>query len=70
MKNKIATGGLGRLTRARNDLPAFDQIERKYAARLAAASPSEKAKIREQMAGELLRVEKMKGHKPSPATLW
>jgi hypothetical protein len=42
-------------------------MEKKHAGELAAASPAQKAQIREQMAQNLSR---QQNHQPSPAALW
>jgi hypothetical protein len=70
MKNKFVADGPDRFMRAKKDLPTSEQIGQKYATRLATASSAEKEKIQEQMVEEYLRIEKIRNHKPSPATLW
>lgn len=49
---------------------ASESIEDQYSAALAKAGLNGKGKIRERMAQECLRREKMLRHKPSPGTLW
>jgi hypothetical protein len=69
MKNKFVADGHSRFLRAKKSA-ASESIEKKYAADLAKAAPAEKLQIRERMAEEFLRREKIKAHQPSPATLW
>ncbi|HZF00682.1 MAG TPA: hypothetical protein VE344_02190 [Methylomirabilota bacterium] len=66
MKNKFIAGGFQRLRHGQKAL-SMESIEKKYAVKLAAASPVQKAQIQEQMADELLR---QQNHKPSSGTLW
>jgi hypothetical protein len=66
MKNDFIANGECQLFRGQEKL-SMEAIEKKYAAELAVADPSEKLKIREQIAREFLR---QKNHKPSPGTLW
>jgi hypothetical protein len=69
MKNQIVADGRRRFFWGRVKTIS-ESIEQKYAADMANAGPEEKAKIREQMAEEILRREKMFNHKPSPGSLW
>ena len=69
MKHEFVADGFLRLSRGKKAVIA-ESIGKKYAAELTQASPAEQPRIRERMADELLRREKMAGHKPSPATLW
>jgi hypothetical protein len=69
MKNKFVADGYRRFMRARKDASS-ESIEKKYAAELAKADPHQKLQIRERMVEEYLRRGKIKGHKPSAATLW
>jgi len=66
MKNKFVADGFQRFKRGKKEL-SLEAIEKKYAVKLAAASPVQKAEIQEQMADELLR---QRNHKPSAGTLW
>ncbi len=66
MKNKFIENGEFQLFRGQEKL-SMEAIEKKYAAELATADPSEKLKIREQMTEEFLR---QQNYKPSPGTLW
>lgn len=67
--NNIVADGPSRFLRGKKALQS-DSIEKKYAAELALAGPDEKRKIRERMAAESQRREKMLNHQPSPKTLW
>ena len=69
MKNDFVADGHFRFLRGGNAVPA-ESLEKKYAAELAKARPDEKRKIRERMAEEFLRREKMRNHKPSAGSLW
>jgi hypothetical protein len=66
MKNKFVADGFRRFWRGKRNA-ASESIEKKYAKELAAASPTQKAYIREQIAREFLQ---QQNHKPSPGTLW
>jgi hypothetical protein len=66
MKNKFVADGFRRFLRGKKALTS-ESIEEKCAKELAAASPAQKARIRERMAQEILR---RQNHKPSPGTLW
>jgi hypothetical protein len=69
VQNYIVADGGFRFMRAQK-APTSEVIEQKYAAELAKADPIQKRQIRERMAEEFLRLEKIKAHKPSPGTLW
>lgn len=69
MKNNFVVNGFQRFLRGKAAATS-ESIEKKFAAELAKASPAEKVQIRERMAEEFLRREKIKDHKPSPGTLW
>jgi hypothetical protein len=66
MKNKFVADGFQRFLRGKKTVTS-ESIEKKFAKELAAASPAQKAQIREQMARDFLR---QQNHKPSPGTLW
>jgi hypothetical protein len=66
MKNKFVADGFRRFLHGKKTV-ASESIEKKFAKELAAASPAQKAQIREQMAREFLQ---QQNHKPSPGTLW
>ncbi len=69
MKNNFVADGLSRFLRGQKNAQS-KSIEQKCAAELANAGPDENGKIRERMAAEILRREKVLNHKPSSATLW
>ena len=69
MKNKFVADGPFRFLRGKK-AALSESVEKKYAAELANAIPQQKLQIRERMAEECLRREKLEGHKPSPGTLW
>ena len=69
MKNKFVADGFRRFMRGKK-AALSESVEKKYAAELANADPRQKLQIRERMAEEYLRREKIEGHKPSPGTLW
>lgn len=69
MKNKFVADGLQRFLRGKKAITS-ETIEKKYAAELAAASPAQKVRIREQMVEEYSRRAKIENHKPSTGTLW
>jgi hypothetical protein len=66
MKNKFVADGFRRFLRGKKTV-SMETIQKKYAEELAAASPAQKAQIRERMAQDFLR---QQNHKPSPGTLW
>jgi hypothetical protein len=66
MKNGFVADGRARFLRGKK-FATSESIEKKYSKELAAASPDQKAKIREQMTQDFLR---QQNHKPSPGTLW
>lgn len=67
--NFVADGPL-RFLDGQKNLPTVDDIQKKYAVKLAQAAPVEKAAIHDQMAKELLQWEQALNHQPSPGTLW
>ena len=69
MKNKFVADGPFRFLRGKK-AALSESVEKKYAAELANANPQQKLQIRERMAEECLRREKLEGHQPSPGTLW
>jgi hypothetical protein len=69
MKNKFVADGFRRFLRGKETVTS-ESIEKKYAKELAAASPAQKAQIRERMVEEYSRRSKIENHKPSPGTLW
>jgi hypothetical protein len=66
MKNGFVADGHRRFLRGKKALSP-ESIEKKYAEKLAVASPAQKAQIREQITENLLR---QQNHRPSPASLW
>lgn len=68
-KVPIAEGGAWRLRQGQKALKS-EAIAKKYAAELEQAGPAEQGKIRERMAQEHLKREKMISHKPSASSLW
>jgi hypothetical protein len=66
MENNFVADGHRRFLRGRKALSP-EAMEKKYVEELAAASPAQKAQIRERMAQNLSR---QQNHKPSPAALW
>jgi len=69
MKNKFVADGFRRFRRAQK-AAASEDIEEKYARRLAEADPGQKHQLRKQIVEEYLQRRKIEDHKPSPATLW
>ena len=69
-KNRFVADGLQRFFRAKRNLPTSEEIEKKFAGKIANATPAEKIKIRQEMIRELSRREKTAGHYPSAGTLW
>lgn len=68
--NRFVADGLQRFFRTRKNLPTAEEIGKKYAGKIASATPAEKTKIHREMALELLRREKTASHQPSAGTLW
>jgi hypothetical protein len=70
MNNNFIADGPQRFLRGQKNLPSTEDIQKKYAVKLAQAAPAEKPAIHDQMATELLRREQALNHQPSPGTLW
>jgi len=68
--NRFVADGPQRLFRAKKNLSTTEEIEKKYAGKLANAILAEKIKIHQEMAQELLRRETTASHKPAAGTLW
>ncbi|HUZ06778.1 MAG TPA: hypothetical protein VMV89_04750 [Candidatus Paceibacterota bacterium] len=66
MKNGFVAEGRRRFLRGKKTA-SMETIQEKYAKELAAASPAQKAQIREQITLDFLH---QQNHKPSPGTLW
>ena len=69
MKNKFVADGYHRFIRGKK-AALSESVGKKFTAELANADPQQKLQIRERMAEECLRREKIEGHQPSPGTLW
>jgi hypothetical protein len=70
MNNQFVADGPLRLLCGQENLPSPEDIQKKYAVKLAQAAQAEKPVIHEQMAKELLQREQALNHRPSPGTLW